>query len=101
MDEETLEKCILCNRDVPFLTDHHIVPKSRGGTELIAICRDCHRQLHALYENKFLETTLNNLDAILADEQFSKYLKWVQNKPFGAVPKAKIAKDSKKRGRRG
>ena len=101
MSEKTLEICILCQREVPFLTDHHIIPKSRGGKDLVAICRDCHRQLHALFENKTLETELNTVEAIVSNEGFAKYLKWVDKRPFGAVHKAKRARDSKRRGRRG
>jgi hypothetical protein len=101
VSKETIEICILCEREVPFLTDHHIVPKSRGGKDLVAICRDCHRQLHALFENKVLESDLNTVEAIIANDSFVKYLKWVDKRPFGAVHKAKRAKDSRSRGRRG
>jgi len=99
MIKETI--CILCQRDVPYLTDHHIVPKSRGGTELVAICRNCHRQLHVLFGNKTLEAELNTVDVIMANEQLIKYLAWVEKRPFGSVHKAKRSKDSRKRGRRG
>ena len=93
--------CVLCEREVPELTDHHVVPKSRGGKELVSICKDCHRQLHALYDNKMLEEVLNTVEAILAEEKFKKYAKWVKRRPFGAVHKAKRANDSRERGRRG
>jgi len=93
------ERCALCERDVPFLTDHHVIPKSRGGKELIAICRDCHRQLHALFDNKTLERQFNNIKAIMEDDNFCKYLKWVRKRPFGVVHKAKRAR-ARERGRR-
>jgi 5-methylcytosine-specific restriction endonuclease McrA len=99
MDEELF--CPLCKRKVLELTDHHIVPKSRGGTELVGICKDCHRQVHALFDNKQLEEELNTVDALLSNDQFAKFIKWVSKKPFGVVHKAKRSKDTKKRGRRG
>jgi 5-methylcytosine-specific restriction protein A len=101
VNEENIEICILCKREVPFLTGHHIVPKSRGGKELVAICGDCHRQLHALFDNKTLALKVNIVEIIMTDEKFSKYLKWIRKRPFGAVRKTKRNKDSKERGRRG
>lgn len=97
----SVEQCILCNRDVPFLTDHHVVPKSRGGKKSIAICRDCHRQLHALFDNKTLERQLCSVELIMANNEFCKYLKWISKRPFGVVHKARQSKSRKKCGRRG
>jgi 5-methylcytosine-specific restriction protein A len=93
--------CPLCKRDVDKYSDHHLIPKSRGGKELIRICIDCHRQLHALYDNKTLETDLNTTESIIDNEQFSKYIKWVKRKKCGVVHKAKRSRKTKRRGRRG
>lgn len=93
--------CPLCEREVSVLTDHHIVPKSRGGVELVAICVDCHKQVHALFDNKTLETQLNTVESLLANEQFLKYLKWVRKRPDGVIHKAKRSRGTKMRGRRG
>ena len=99
MNEEV--SCPLCNRKIEILTDHHVVPKSRGGSELVSICKDCHKQVHALFDNKTLEESLNTVEALLANEQFSKYIKWVIKRPSGIIHKAKRSKETKKRGRRG
>ncbi len=96
-----LKLCILCQRNVPYLTNHHIIPKNRGGTKLVAICRDCHRQIHALFENKTLEVKLNTVETIMANEQFIKYLTWIEKRPFGSIHRTRRSKDSRKRGRRG
>lgn len=95
------ENCPLCERNVPFLTEHHLIPKSRGGKELLSICRDCHRQIHALFDNKLLEQELHEYELLIENEKFVKYLKWVKKRPFGCVHKAKRAKESRNRGRRG
>jgi hypothetical protein len=98
---EAALRCPLCEREVSVLTDHHIIPKSRGGTELVAVCVDCHRQIHALFDNKTLETEFNTVESLLANEQFCKYLKWVRKRPSGVVHKAKRSRETKRRGRRG
>jgi hypothetical protein len=95
-DEQT---CILCLRDTAVLTDHHLVPKSRGGRELISICPECHKQLHAIHDNKELEA-LDTVEAILADEQFVRFLRWVRKRPVGAVSRAQRTRETRKRRRR-
>lgn len=99
MMENNLLVCLLCEREVPELTEHHLIPRSRGGVETTPICRDCHRQIHALFSNKVLETEMNSYEAIIADERFAKYVKWVRKRPFGTVQKAKRAKENRSRGR--
>lgn len=101
MNDDELLECELCKRDVPSLSEHHLVPKSRGGKETVSICKDCHRQIHALFENKSLEQQLNTVELLLADENFAKYIKWIENKPYGVARKAKRSKDTRNRGRRG
>jgi hypothetical protein len=42
--------CKICNKKTDYLEIHHIVPKSRGGSNygnnLISICIDCHSLAH-------------------------------------------------------
>jgi len=96
-----MNKCKLCERKSDKLNEHHLIPKSRGGKETILICVDCHRQIHALFDNKMLETSLNTIKALKEDEQIVKYLKWVKKKPVRVVHKAKRSNKTKKRDRRG
>lgn len=103
MDSVTLS-CPLCVREVVnsnFLSDHHLVPRSRGGHNTETICTDCHRQIHAMYSNKQLEEELNSVEALLSDPMFVKFAKWIFRKPFGSVAKARRARKSRKRGRSG
>lgn len=93
--------CILCQRKVPELTDHHIIPRVFGGKELLKICLDCHRQLHVLFNNKMLAEELYSIDKILANEAFSKYVSWVEKRPYGVIHKVKHSKNTRKRGRKG
>ena len=41
-------KCELCNREVSQLTEHHLVPKERGGKDFPTanLCITCHKQIH-------------------------------------------------------
>jgi hypothetical protein len=101
---ESLEEndCPLCQRtDLPELTEHHVVPKSRGGRDTISICRDCHRQIHALFDNKTLECELNSIEDLKKNPSIMKFLKWIRKKPYGSVHKARRSNNTRSRGRRG
>jgi hypothetical protein len=102
--ETEILACPLCGRPVPspdLLSDHHLVPRSRGGKETEAICVDCHKQIHAMYGNKRLEEELNSVEALLADPKFAKFAVWIARRPFGSMAKARRARDSRRRGRSG
>lgn len=93
--------CPLCQRPDVKMSDHHLVPKSRGGKITEPICNACHRQIHALFDNKRLETELNTVEALLAEPQFQKYLAWIRKQPPGRKFKTKRSRGTRKRGRRG
>ena len=80
MDSE-LHACPLCDRQVPEVTEHHLVPKSRGGRTTEPICLDCHRMIHVLYDNKRLEQELFSVAALQAEERFARYLRWIRKRP--------------------
>jgi hypothetical protein len=91
--------CPLCEREVVALSDHHLVPKSRGGTHehTVPICTDCHGAIHALFDNKELERTFFTVEALKAEERFAKHLRWLAKQDPGG--KSRTAR-SKRRGRR-
>lgn len=101
MPGQGVGRCPLCKRDGAPMSDHHLVPKSRGGKITEPICNACHKQIHALYDNKLLETELNTVESLLAEPQFQKYLAWIRKQPPGRKFKTKRSKKTRKRGRRG
>ena len=69
------------------LTLHHLVPQSKCNTgkyrkikddpnNHIFICRSCHDQIHALYNNNELRDLYNTLDKLINAVEFAKYIKW-------------------------
>lgn len=37
--------CPICERPNYYPSDHHMVPRSRGGKTTETICRDCHKAI--------------------------------------------------------
>lgn len=66
--------CPLCRRPNQNPSDHHLVPKSRGGKVTETICRDCHTAIHATFTNKELEREYASIDALLGHAGFAKMI---------------------------
>ena len=74
-------ECSLCRRGVPrkLVTLHHLLPKSRGGRaeDRVAMCKPCHKQIHATFTNRELEREYSNLDRLRAAGKIAAYMGWI------------------------
>jgi hypothetical protein len=86
---------------VEQVSDHHLIPKSRGGQETIPICLDCHKSIHAFFTNKELESSFNSVESLLTNDKFANHIKWLSKQPANQRFKTKRVKEKKHRGRSG
>jgi hypothetical protein len=98
-----LAVCPLCNRPSHFTSDHHLIPKCRGGKpqDTVLICQDCHDCIHALFSNKQLEEEFSSVEALLSNERFAGAVKFIAKQDPTRRMKTKRANDQKRRGRNG
>lgn len=73
----TPDPCPLCERPNYRPTNHHLVPRSRGGKVTATLCADCHRAIHVVFTNKELEREYNTVDALMAHERFAKMVRYI------------------------
>ena len=74
--------CPLCGRPFGIRTEkHHLVPRSRRGTETVSLHPICHRTIHALFNEKDLARDYSTIEALLAEEAIQKFVNWVAGKP--------------------
>jgi hypothetical protein len=92
-------KCELCRRPVRELTRHHLIPRSRHKKKrakkgfdrremegrIALLCRPCHGNVHAVFENKDLEREYNTVDALAQHPGVHRFTRWIQKKPQGTV----------------
>ncbi|WP_308796278.1 HNH endonuclease [Tolypothrix sp. FACHB-123] len=89
MSKNAREQCELCHREMENLTVHHLVPrqntkrKHQDPGETVNICSACHRQIHALFDNKLLAKELNTLEKLCNEPQMQKFLAWVRKQDPG------------------
>jgi len=94
------DPCPLCRRPNLHPSDHHLVPRCRGGEgETKTMCRDCHDALHSMFSNKELEREYSSVDALVAHEGFAKMIAFIA-KQDGRVH-FKLTKAQRRRGRNG
>lgn len=73
--------CWLCRRPLGRSAEHHhLVPKSRGGRETVAIHPICHHTLHRTFSNAELCAFEGSLAAIRSDPRIGRFLAWIAGK---------------------
>ena len=96
-----MDLCPLCQRPNYFPSDHHLVPKCRGGNVTETVCADCHGTIHAFFSNKELERNYNTVESLLANERFDKAIKFLSKQDPTRRTKTLQANNQKRRGRNG
>ena len=73
--------CPLCLRPLGRRVErHHIVPKSKGGTEMVGVHPICHRKLHKVFSNTEL-ARLGTIEALRGHADMAKFIRWVGKRP--------------------
>lgn len=65
----------------PSVDEHHWVPKSEGGRDTAFLHKVCHRALHARFSEKELAAAYATPEAVRADVEMARFLKWVRRRP--------------------
>lgn len=86
---EPLPACALCGRAVPLLTEHHLVPRSRGrrrgqpvqSLPTALLCAACHRFLHRTFSNEQLDREYATVAALLAHDGVARFVAWLCTQP--------------------
>jgi 5-methylcytosine-specific restriction endonuclease McrA len=79
---ERPSECALCGRRLGHKIEwHHVVPKSQGGRETVALHPICHRAIHANISNKTLARLYPTLETLRARDDVAEFLRWIANKP--------------------
>lgn len=73
--------CPLCERPLGERREgHHIVPKSKGGKDVVDVHPICHRKIHKVFTNAEL-AGLGTIEALQGHPEIAKFIKWIARKP--------------------
>lgn len=85
-----MDHCELCQREAQT-TEHHLVPRSRKGERGVKfgptarLCRDCHRTVHATWDNRTLARQYATLAKLRSAPELAPYLAFIRKQPGTAL----------------
>lgn len=93
------DDCPLCQREMVYPSDHHLVPRSKQGRETVLICEDCHRAIHARFDTATLKNHYNTVERLLDDNELRGTIKFISKQNPHTKIKTKTSKSKQNRGR--
>ena len=94
--ESIPKACTFCKMTA-LTRGHHMIPKSKGGRITVPACETCESYIHRTWTHNQLRDTYNNVETILADEGFQKFLKWRRKQPAETLFRSSSGKNRDKR----
>ena len=85
------ELCVFCGGDTN-IKYHHIVPKCKGGKEVVPACFVCENFIHSSWSHNELRDTYNSVESILKSPKFQSFLKWRRKQPLTVIFKSSRSK---------
>jgi hypothetical protein len=102
-------RCQMCEREVSFLTQHHLIPraehkrkKKRQGlaqdflNTIIWICAPCHKNIHAVLTERELADEYNTMEKLLKYPAIAKFTNWVRKQDDAPI-RVRSSKSKKER----
>lgn len=74
--------CPLCERllGTENIDDHHLIPKTFRGKELVSLHKICHRKIHATFTERELLHYYHTVERLREHSEIQKFVTWVQKK---------------------
>lgn len=91
--------CPLCEREGCVMTDHHLIPVQKGGKakDIASICKECHKQIHAIFTNDELAAYYASVDALKYAEQMRGFYKFIKKQD--PLKRIKVKQSKRRRGK--
>lgn len=95
------DHCELCRRSVAYLTEHHLIPKSRhrdkklirhyGKTamrlKVAWLCVACHKHIHRHINERDLAYQYFDIDRLRGHPAVLEFVQWIADKPQDFQPR--------------
>lgn len=95
-------KCCICHRELGNINveDHHLIPKTFKGRDVVPIHKMCHQKIHATFTERELLQFYHTPDAIRSHPEIAKFVKWISKKESSFYDKNDDTKQRKSRRKR-
>jgi hypothetical protein len=94
--------CPICDRELGTVNvdEHHLIPKTFKGKELVALHKICHRKIHATFTERELFNYYHTIERLRENEHIQSFIKWVAKRPIDFYDGSKETVDRKSKRRR-
>jgi hypothetical protein len=82
------DTCVFCRRRTPT-RGHHLVPRCKGGAEVVPTCPSCEDFIHKTWTHNELRDEFNTVERIRGDERFQNFLRWLYKQKAGTIFKSR------------
>lgn len=92
--------CPVCGRSMipgKSVTDHHLIPKLKGGKIKEPCHQVCHQKIHSVWSESELATTYNTWKIIRESPEMQPFIRWVRKKPADFIDRSKMTRDHRRR----
>jgi hypothetical protein len=74
--------CPLCDRPLGQRRErHHLVPRLKGGKQVVLLHPICHRKIHSLFSEALLARSYASIEALRAHPEIGRFVTWLAAKP--------------------
>jgi hypothetical protein len=77
-----MDHCGICGRPLGTenIDQHHLIPKTFKGKDLVTLHRICHRKLHSVLTEREMANYYHTLERLREHTEIEKFVKWVAKK---------------------
>lgn len=97
------QPCPVCERPMvpgPSVTDHHLIPKSKGGRVAEPCHKICHGKIHATWDENQIRDAYNTWEKIREAPEMQTFIAWVRKKPPEFTDSTRMRNGHKRRKKR-
>lgn len=93
------EQCCICHRPLGniLIEDHHLIPKTFKGKDVVPIHKMCHQKIHATFSERELLNYYHTPERIRDHSEMIKFIAWIQKRPIEYYDKNDDTKGRKRR----
>lgn len=92
--------CPLCGRPLlpgPTVDEHHLLPRSQGGTATVTLHRICHQAIHATLSEPELARDFHTIEALRQQPDLARFIAWVRKRPADYLDRSRWTKDRRQK----
>lgn len=92
--------CPLCGRQLvsgPTVDAHHLLPRSQGGTDTVALHRICHQAIHATLNEQELARDFRTVEALRQHPDLGRFIAWVKKRPADYLDRSRWTRERRRK----